>query len=156
MVYCIYCIYTVSYLVVCIHMEKYHMFLHLSDLSDESLQSQIIRQISSQILSGDLAPSMPLPSIRRLAADQKVSIITVQQAYTRLTEKGLIHSRRGKGFFVSDLSEETRNTLAVDTLKNAAELPIRTALNMGLSRRRITGIITELLNKTVIDGGSDA
>ena len=70
------------------------MLLNLTDLSDESLQSQISRQIRAKILSGELAAGEVLPSIRGLARDQHVSVITVQRGYENLERDGLIHSRR--------------------------------------------------------------
>ena len=79
------------------------MILNLTDLSSEPLQSQIYRQIRSMILAGDLKAGELLPSIRGLAREVKVSVITVQRGYEILEKEGLIISRRGKGFFVSEL-----------------------------------------------------
>ncbi|MCB0317005.1 MAG: GntR family transcriptional regulator, partial [Calditrichaeota bacterium] len=81
------------------------MILNLTDISDEPLQSQISRQVRAKILAGELGAGDNLPSIRGLARDQRVSVITVQRAYEYLEREGLIHSRRGKGFFVSELSD---------------------------------------------------
>src|SRR5262245_27796446 len=53
-----------------------------------------------------------LPSIRGLAADQRVSVITVQRAYESLEREGLIHSRRGKGFFISELHDHEKKDIA--------------------------------------------
>ena len=77
------------------------MLLNLTDLSNEPLQSQIVRQIRAKILAGGLPAGIDLPSIRKLAREQHISVITVQRAYESLEREGLIHSRRGKGFFVS-------------------------------------------------------
>ena len=84
------------------------MILNLTDLSDEPLQSQIVRQIRAKILAGELTAGANLPSIRMLAKEQKVSVITVQRAYERLLRDNLIHSRRGKGFFVSKIEKEEK------------------------------------------------
>lgn len=84
------------------------MLLNLTDLSDEPLQGQIFRQVRALILSGGLAAGEMLPSIRSLAQEQKVSVVTVQRGYESLEREGLIHSRRGKGFFVSDLGRDER------------------------------------------------
>ena len=70
------------------------MILSLTDLSDESLQSQIARQIRAKVLAGDLGAEDVLPSIRGLAREQRISVITVQRAYEALERDGLIHSRR--------------------------------------------------------------
>ena len=76
------------------------MLLHLTDLSPEPLHEQISRQIRAQILAGTLEPGTALASIRALAREQKVSVITVQRSYDDLLRAGLLLSRRGKGFFV--------------------------------------------------------
>ena len=131
------------------------MILHLTDLSEEPLQSQIIRQITTQVLSGDLAPFSPLPSIRKLASQQQVSVITVQQAYTKLTENGLIHSRRGKGFFVSEIDEKTRVRLALEKLEQGVTRPLRTAHAAGLSKKQIQDRIITIIGQINEHGGQD-
>ena len=88
------------------------MILNLSELSDEPLHAQISRQIRAKILSEDLAGGEGLPSIRGLAKDQRVSVITVQRAYDDLEREGLLRSRRGKGFWVSAISEKRKHTMA--------------------------------------------
>ena len=88
------------------------MILNLTDVSSEPLQSQIRRQVRAKILSGELAADTALPSIRALARQQKVSVITVQRAYETLMREELIHARRGKGFFVSVLRDKRKKEMA--------------------------------------------
>ena len=64
------------------------MILNLSELSDEPLHAQISRQIRAKILSEDLSGDEPIPSIRGLAREQRVSVITVQRAYEDLECEG--------------------------------------------------------------------
>ena len=71
------------------------MLLNLSDTSTETLQGQLARQVRGLILGGDLPPGAELPSIRSLASEQKVSVVTVQRAYEALEREGLIQARRG-------------------------------------------------------------
>ena len=66
------------------------MLLNLTDLSDEPLQSQIARQIRAKILAGEVPAGQVLPSIRGLAKEQRVSVITVQRGYEALEREGLI------------------------------------------------------------------
>src|SRR5690606_26038972 len=66
------------------------MLLKLSDLSSETLQEQLVRQVRALILRGELAGGDELPSIRGLARDHQVSVITVQRAYEALERHGLI------------------------------------------------------------------
>jgi GntR family transcriptional regulator len=113
------------------------MLLNLTDLSEEPLQSQISRQIRAQILAGDLAAGEALPSIRALARDTRVSVITVQRGYEDLEREGLIHSRRGKGFFVSELEPDTKSQMARDRLTGRMEAIVRAAFAEGLTSDEI-------------------
>ncbi len=123
------------------------MLLSLTDLSDEPLQSQIIRQIRANILAGELEAGDSLPSIRALSKDQKVSVITVQRAYESLLREGLIHSRRGKGFFVSELQEKDKREIARQRLLEVLERPVRAGAAEGLSTIDIIKIIKRILRK---------
>jgi GntR family transcriptional regulator len=73
----------------------------LSNSSPDPLYDQIVRQIRAQIISGDLAESSPLPSIRKLAHDLQISVITTKRAYEELEKEGLIDTVAGKGTFVA-------------------------------------------------------
>ena len=123
------------------------MLLNLTDLSSEPLQSQISRQIRAKILAGELAAGTDLPSIRKFAGQHKVSVITVQRAYENLELQSLIHSRRGKGFFVSELSDKTKKEKANERLLEKLESPIIAALDEGLSQEEIRIIVGKILEK---------
>jgi len=123
------------------------MILNLTDLSGEPLQSQIYRQIRAMILSGDLKAAEMLPSIRRLAREEKVSVITIQRGYELLEREGLILSRRGKGFFVSEIHELEKKELAKKRFIEKIEPIIELARNEGMTKEEITGILVELLKK---------
>ena len=79
------------------------MTLFISAQSDDAIYSQIENQIKNQILEGELAPGSPLPSMRVLAKDLRVSVITVQKAYENLSREGYITTGVGRGTFVSDI-----------------------------------------------------
>jgi len=108
------------------------MLLHLTDLSDEPLQSQINRQIRTKILNGELTAGTILPSIRNLAKEQRVSVVTVQRGYESLERDGLIHSRRGKGFFVSPIDETHKKEMAMNRFIEKIEPIVKVALEEGM------------------------
>lgn len=122
------------------------MLLDLTDLSSESLQSQISNQLRARILSGELAAASGLPSIRALARDHRVSVITVQRAYEDLMRQGLIRSRRGKGFFVADLAESHKKNMAQERLTERLRPLIEAALAEGLTRRDVARALDGVLN----------
>src|SRR6185295_14173370 len=105
------------------------MLLSLTDLSSEPLQGQIVRQIRAVILAGELEAGASLPSIRALATEQRVSVITVQRAYEYLEREGLIHSRRVKGFFVSELHDHEKKDMARQRLEESVRAHISAALS---------------------------
>lgn len=86
------------------------MYIVLSNSSDLPIYEQIKEQVKTQILSGELSENEMLPSLRQLAKDLKISVLTTTRAYNELEEEGFITSRQGKGFFVmprgSDLWRE--------------------------------------------------
>lgn len=123
------------------------MFLNLTDLSDEPLQSQISRQIRAKILNGDVDAGTMLPSIRKLARDQHVSVITVQRAYEVLEREGLILSRRGKGFFVNEIRDKRKKQMATENLIDKIKPLLKEAKEEGLSIEDIFEIIKSVLIK---------
>ena len=123
------------------------MLLNLTDISSEPLQSQISRQVRANILAGELTAGTSLPSIRALAREQHVSVITVQRAYEILMREGLIHSRRGKGFFVSEVPKATKKALARQRLMEHIEPHITSSIAEGLTTEDINRIVEIILKK---------
>ena len=123
------------------------MLLNLTDLSDEPLQSQISRQIRAKILAGELAAGEMLPSIRALARDVHVSVITVQRGYEHLEREGLIHSRRGKGFFVSEIQEGRKKEMAEQRFVKDVRPLLAEAIAEGMSRDQILTAFRAILNE---------
>lgn len=121
------------------------MILNLSELSDEPLHAQISRQIRAKILSEDLTGGDPLPSIRGLARQQRVSVITVQRAYDDLEHEGLVRSRRGKGFWVAPIPEGSKQRMAEERFATALEKLVVNAAAEGLSGDEMRRILDELL-----------
>ena len=82
------------------------MDIILSNSSDKPIYEQISSQVKSQILSGALAAGAKLPSIRVLASDLGVSVITTKRAYADLEQLGFICTVQGKGCFVAEGNQE--------------------------------------------------
>lgn len=78
----------------------------LSNSSDKPIYEQISSQVKSQILSGTLTAGAKLPSIRALASDLGVSVITTKRAYADLERLGFICTVQGKGCFVAEGNQE--------------------------------------------------
>lgn len=82
------------------------MKILISYSSKDPLYEQIARQIKEHILRGELAPGEALPSIRNLARELQLSVITTKRAYEELEREGFIESVGGKGTFVSGQNRE--------------------------------------------------
>ncbi|WP_066196181.1 MULTISPECIES: GntR family transcriptional regulator [Gracilibacillus] len=78
------------------------MQIMISNSSKEPIYEQILKQIQTKILSGELPEGTALPSIRGLAKDLKISVITTKRAYEELERSGFIYSIVGKGSFVAE------------------------------------------------------
>ncbi|WP_017471475.1 GntR family transcriptional regulator [Amphibacillus jilinensis] len=78
------------------------MQIIISNSSKEPIYVQITNQIKSSILAGDLREGESLPSMRVLAKDLKISVITTKRAYEELEKAGFIYSIVGKGSFVAE------------------------------------------------------
>jgi GntR family transcriptional regulator len=123
------------------------VILNLTEVSDEPLHAQISRQIRAKILSEDLADGEALPSIRSLASEQHVSVITVQRAYDDLEREGLLYSRRGRGFWVASLPGRRKEEMAQERFSRALVALVAHAAAEGLSAAAMRRIFDEILKK---------
>ena len=102
------------------------MELIIRNVTNQPIYDQIYSQIKSQIIAGQLRPGEALPSIRSLAKDLKISVITTKRAYDELEAQGLINTVAGKGCFVAeknlDLIREQQLRELEGHLAAAAEL----------------------------------
>ena len=101
------------------------MEIFLSNAGQEPIYAQITRQIKQQILSGQLRAGEPLPSIRLLAKELRISVITTKRAYEELEADGFIVTQAGRGSFVAAqnpalLREEHLKTME-SCLQNAVD-----------------------------------
>lgn len=102
------------------------MEIVLSNASASPIYDQIAQQIKDAILAGELAEGTLLPSIRSLANDLHISVITTKRAYADLEEAGFVESVQGKGTFVAGgnldmLREERLRSIEGQLARIAAE-----------------------------------
>lgn len=82
------------------------MKLIISSVSGEPIYEQIKTQIHSAVLSGELKAGEALPSLRKLAKELRISVLTVTRAYSELADEGVVQNIQGKGTFVMDKGNE--------------------------------------------------
>ncbi|TYS16593.1 GntR family transcriptional regulator [Rossellomorea vietnamensis] len=82
------------------------MKIIISNSSKEPIYEQITNQVKSSILTGELQEGAAIPSMRKLAKDLQISVITTKRAYEELEKAGFIYSIVGKGSFVAEQNLE--------------------------------------------------
>lgn len=120
------------------------MDIVISSTADTPLYEQIVDQIKTQILTGELLQGTPLPSIRSLAKDLQVSIITTKRAYEELESMGLIDTMVGKGTFVSAKPIGQVKEAAILHLEEKIAGIITQAKTIGLSKDELLTLFTTL------------
>lgn len=106
------------------------------------LYEQITRQLKEQILQGKLEQGSILPSIRALAKELKVSIITVKRAYEELEQEGFVETTPGKGTYVSMDNRERLREIRMSQIEEKLEEAVSSAKNIGMNLEDLIECIT--------------
>ena len=109
------------------------MQIILANSSKEPIYEQITNQIKSSILSGDLKDGEALPSMRQLAKDLHISVITTKRAYEELEKAGFIYSIVGKGSFVAEQNLEVMRERKLKAIEEQLSAVIMNSKEIGLS-----------------------
>ncbi len=128
------------------------MNILISNASDKPIYEQIFTQIKAHILSGTLEPGQALPSIRALAKDLRVSVITTKRAYDELEQAGYVNTVPGKGCFVADHSPQLVREAVQTQLEEHLTQAIELARRCGLRLEEI-GELLKLLWDDTTEGG---
>ncbi|MBQ1326556.1 MAG: GntR family transcriptional regulator [Eubacterium sp.] len=114
------------------------MDIIISNLSNDPIYLQIVNQIKAMIMSGELAPGEALPSMRNLAMQMRISLITTKRAYEELERDGFIESYTGKGSFVKAQNKEM--------LREESFRQIEEHISQAVDKAKLSGIeLDELL-----------
>ena len=114
------------------------MDIIISNSGGIPIYEQIAAQIKAKILSGELADGDALPSMRLLAKELRISVITTKRAYDELELQGFIESYTGKGSFVKPKNIEL---IREETLRQ-----IETLLSQAVDKARLCGLVAEDLH----------
>ena len=120
------------------------MKIIVSNRSAVPIYEQIKGQIREAVFSGELKNGDALPSIRQLAKNLKVSVITTTRAYTDLQEEGFVVNRQGKGCFVLPQSEEMAKEAALVKIEENLRNAVSTAKNSNILEKEILEILNIL------------
>ena len=116
------------------------MNIVVSNTSGVPIYEQIAKAIKNEILSGDLKENSALPSIRSLASELRVSVITTKRAYEELERDGFIYTLPGKGSYVA---EQNKELLMEEKLREIEE-KLGEANSIGLNFEDLVGMLKTL------------
>ena len=123
------------------------MKIKISNLSSVPIYQQVATQIKSNILKGSLKYNDQLPSIRSLAKELEVGIITVKKSYEVLLQEELIYSKGAVGYFVNDIDLATVLTIKKEEYLDELKSIIDKAVNDGLNINDIKEIFNSVLEE---------
>lgn len=112
--------------------------------SDVPIYKQIAAQFKEDIMNGKIAEGEYLPSIRGLARDLKISVITTMKAYEQLAEEGLVSAVQGKGYIVNPQDREMVLEQHLRLLEEHLQNAIESAKLAGVSRQELVNMINVL------------
>ncbi|WP_342509673.1 GntR family transcriptional regulator [Sporosarcina sp. FSL K6-2383] len=120
------------------------MQILISNSSKEPIYAQIYVQIKKLILTGELQEGESLPSMRQLAKDLEISVITTKRAYEELEKSSFIYSIVGKGSFVAEQNMEMMKERKMNVIEEQMLIAIQNGKEMGLSLVELKEILTVL------------
>ena len=123
------------------------MEIKISNMSSVPIYQQVATQIKSNILDGSLKYNDQLPSIRSLAKELEVGIITVKKSYEVLLQEELIYSKGAVGYFVNDIDLATVLTIKKEEYFDELKSIIDKAVNDGLNINDIKEIFNRVLEE---------
>ena len=117
------------------------MNLFIDNKSGAPIYEQLYNQIKNQILSGALQTDEALPSIRGLARDLRISVITTKRAYDELEKEGFIYTIAAKGCFVAPKNVELLREETLKAIENHIDQIVRLSQSVGLSRQEVLDMV---------------
>ncbi len=127
------------------------MKLIISNVSGIPIYEQIKQQVKAAILSGELKEEEALPSLRTLAKDLKISVLTVTRAYTELEQEGFVKNVQGRGCFVLGSGSELMKEQLICKVENSLTEAIKAAKIANLSNEELHHLLDILLEANTND-----
>lgn len=127
------------------------MKLIISNVSGIPIYEQIKQQVKAAILSGELNEEEALPSLRTLAKDLKISVLTVTRAYTELEQEGFVKNVQGRGCFVLGSGSELMKEQLICKVENSLTEAIKSAKIANLSNEELHHLLDILLEANADD-----
>ena len=123
------------------HPERPRMRVLIANSSPDPIYEQIVRQVKTQIIAGELAEGSVLPSIRKLAQDLQISVITTKRAYDELEAEGFIDTVAGKGTYVAAQNAEFLREKRMKVVEEKLAEAVREARLAGIGADQLTEML---------------
>ncbi len=120
------------------------MKILISNADPTPIYEQIVRQIQILIVAGEMPPGKALPSIRKLALDLQISVITTKRAYDELERDGYINTVSGKGSFVAEQSQELLAEKRMKQVEDKLADAVQEANSLGITLKEMQTILNLL------------
>ena len=133
-------------------MQKLEMDIIINTDSSVPIYEQINHQIKEKIVDGDLKAGDQIPSIRALAKQLKVGVITVQRAYEDLQKEGVLETSKGKGTYISELSKQllsSKNEHDQEIIRAEIELIAKKAIDSKFSMDHLIELVKKIYEEKI-------
>ncbi|MTI49636.1 GntR family transcriptional regulator [Sporosalibacterium faouarense] len=120
------------------------MFISISNNNPDPLYKQVKDQMKNAIITGELKEGDALPSIRGMANELKISVITIKRAYSELENEGYIITRRGLGSFVNDIRKDDLRREKMGEIKGRLESLLEDASKFDIDIKDIIKLLKEM------------
>ena len=117
------------------------MQIYISNSSEKPIYEQICEQIKTAILNNELKEGEALPSIRFLAKELRISVITTKRAYEELEKSGFITTQAGRGSFVSLKNKEIVREELYRQIEEMMQKAVNTAQTANISKQELIEIL---------------
>ena len=125
------------------------MNIIISNSKEEPIYRQIIRQLKNSIIQGELKENQMLPSIRKLAKELQISVITTKRAYEELERDGYIISIPGKGSFVAAQNKELLMEARIKVVEEKLWDAVQAAKSINLSLEELSQMLKIFYKETL-------
>lgn len=123
------------------------MKIFINENSPRPIYEQIMLAVKNSIATQELSSGDMLPSIRSLARELGISVITTKRAYEELEKQELIYSEQGKGFYVSEVNQNRLMESRIKDYEKRFLDTLREAQELGLSEEDITAMVQMFWNR---------
>ena len=121
-----------------------HLKIIISNSDPRPIYEQITAQIKNLVISGELRPGDALPSMRFLAKELRISVITTKRAYEELERGGFIETVAGKGSFVAGMNTDFIREEHLRTAEKHLQKAVDAAKSAGISKEELIGTLEML------------